>query len=83
VGLVAGNREKPDSRIILVQNITIPKRDGYRMNDSSVQFEFETANFAENGLDYLFIYLDNKLMSKFTNLNLLGRFKNIIFKIIL
>ena len=35
------------------------------MNDSMYKIEFETAGFATSGVDLLFIYLDNKLMSKF------------------
>lgn len=34
------------------------------MNDSSISIEFETKGFSDRGVDLLFIYLDNKLMSK-------------------
>lgn len=50
--------------MVLLQNITILENKNYSMNDSLISIEFETKGFSERGIDLLFIYLDNKLMSK-------------------
>ena len=63
-GLVAGRRETNESMIYLIMNFTIPEANELSMNDSELFIEIETKNFSETGLDYLFLYVDNKLMSK-------------------
>lgn len=63
-GLVAGRRESNESMVYLVMNFTIPEENAQSMNDSELYLEIQTKDFSETGLDYLFLYIDNKLMSK-------------------
>lgn len=57
--------EKPESRIILQMDLDVVENKENSFEDSHISIEFETHNFENEKRDSFYIYLDNKLMSKF------------------